>query len=543
MQYDTHVTIEGGQIGCGKNTTDRHPDVWGENYTVPEGTDLECASWEYDPSSGAPYDPYAKYLNSEDGKYYYDEAHTESKYAEGGSIVAKDGHTYYGNVFGGGSGSVPYFDTEKGISRYIPTAGEVKGDTYVTISGGHILTNVYGGNEATNVLGTAYVTMTGGTIGVPRTPQQIKDHPVTCYLFGAGKGDQRIFFNKETNVKDAIVTVEGGRIYGSVFGGGEDGHVLRNTEVTIGKADGTGPKIGTVGSTYVDGNVFGGGRGFSGEALTAGNVGGSVALTINGGEMLGSIYGGGRLASVGYGLYLVDEEVSGVKPYGKMREDDEYDGSYPNPSPDDAETFYNKGRGHITVTVNGGTIGKEFANDAEGEHSGNVFGGSMGRLTKLDGTPFDTADHWALLATAKSTTVNINGGTIKRSVYGGGEMGTVTTNATVNVSGGTIGTSGKGGAEFGNVYGGGKGYVDPAGSNYVTAGIIKGNTTVAISGTSQILHNVYGGGAYGSVGDYEYTTGTTDPNYPNIVKVWNVSFGTNFQYIVMEYINFGFEML
>ena len=201
-------------------------------------------------------------------------------------------------------------------------------------------------------------------------------------------------------MKDAIVAVEGGRIYGSVFGGGEDGHVLRNTEVTIGKADGTGPKIGTVGSTYVDGNVFGGGRGFSGEALTAGNVGGSVALTINGGEMLGSVYGGGRLASVGYGLYLVDEEVGGVKPYGKMREDDEYDGSYPNPSSEAAGTFYNNGRGHITVTVNGGTIGKEFDSDVEGEHSGNVFGGSMGRLTKLDGTPFDTADHWALLATA-----------------------------------------------------------------------------------------------------------------------------------------------
>ena len=500
VQYDTHVTIDGNcQIGCGKNTTDRHPDaVWGETYPVTEGTNLECASWEYDPLSGAPYDPYAKYLYN--GKYYYDEAHT--KYAEGGSIVAKDGHTYYGNVFGGGSGSVPYFDTEKGISRYIPTAGEVKRDTYVTISGGHILTNVYGGNEATNVLGTAHVTMTGGTIGVPRTPQQIKDHPVTCYLFGAGKGDQRIFFNKETNVKDAIVTVEGGRIYGSVFGGGEDGHVLRNTEVTIGKDDGAGPNIGTVGSTYVDGNVFGGGRGFSGEALTAGNVGGSVDLIINGGTMLGSIYGGGRLASVGYGLYLTTETG-----YGVMRDDKEYDGSYPNPSPDDAEIFYNKGRGHITVTVNGGTIGKEFESDVEGEHSGNVFGGSMGRLTKLDGSSFDNS-HWPLLATAKSTTVNINGGTIKRSVYGGGEMGTVTTDAIVNVSGGTIGTSGKGGAEFGNVYGGGKGYVDPAGSNYVTAGIIKGNTKVTVENgtntTPTIYHNIYGGGAYGSVGTFSY---------------------------------------
>ena len=493
IQHDTHVFIKGGQIGNGDGINRRYTaEEWAYDGSLDAKSLKECAHWEYkEPYSS--YDPFANATAPLD-KYSSGES------TEGGRKIASDGHTYYGNVFGGGSGSIPYL--KDGISKYNSSAGTVEGDTYVEISGGHILTNVYGGCEATNVLGTANVTMTGGSIGVPRTPQQIKNHPVTCYLFGAGKGDQRIFFNKETNVNDAIVKVEGGTIYGSVFGGGEDGHVLRNTTVTIGKTDGTGPKIGTVGSTYVDGNVFGGGRGFGGEALTAGNVGGAVDLIINGGEMLGSIYGGGRLASVGYGLYLVDEEVGGVKPYGQMRADDQYDGSYPNPSTEAASDFYNKGRGHITVTINGGTIGKEFADDTEGEHSGNVFGGSMGRLTKLDGSSFDDPNHWALLATAKSTTVNINGGTIKRSVYGGGEMGTVTENTNVTVSGGSIGTQGKGGAEFGNVYGGGKGYVDPAGGNYMAAGIIKGNTTVIVSGTPSILHNVYGGGAYGSVGTF-----------------------------------------
>ncbi len=504
VQFDTKVYIKSGQIGCGKNATAPYgDDVWADGYVPTD--DLECASWDYGTEEGdgtnkkiiyAPYDPNAN--ASEKLDQYPGGISTE-----GGRRIATDGHTYYGNVFGGGSGSVPYFDTTEGISKYLNSAGTVKGDTYVEISGGHILTNVYGGCEATNVLGTAKVTMTGGTLGVPRTPQQIKDHPVTCYLFGAGKGDQRIYFNKETNVNDAIVNVEGGRIYGSVFGGGEDGHVLRNTSVTIGKTDGTGPKIGTVGSTYVDGNVFGGGRGFGGEALTAGNVGGSVDLIINGGTMLGSIYGGGRLASVGYGLYLVNEEVGGVKPYGKMREDNEYDGSYPDPSPEAASAFYTKGRGHITVNINGGTIGS----DVEDEHSGNVFGGSMGRLTKIDGSPFDDSDHWSLLATAKTTEVKIAGGTIKRNVYGGGEMGTVIEKTTVNISGGTIGKSGGDNVEIGNVFGGGKGYLDPA-QTYVGAGIVKGNTNVAIqNGTSgsttttpTIYQNVYGGGELGYVG-------------------------------------------
>ena len=504
VQFDTKVYIKSGQIGCGKNATAPYgDDVWADGYVPTD--DLECASWDYGTEEGdgtnkkiiyAPYDPKANAFGNLD-------QYPGGKSTEGGRRIASDGHTYYGNVFGGGSGSVPYFDTTEGISKYLNSAGTVKGDTYVEISGGHILTNVYGGCEATNVVGTAKVTMTGGTLGVPRTPQQIKDHPVTCYLFGAGKGDQRIYFNKETNVNDAIVNVEGGRIYGSVFGGGEDGHVLRNTTVTIGKTDGTGPKIGTVGSTYVDGNVFGGGRGFGGEALTAGNVGGSVDLIINGGTMLGSVYGGGRLASVGYGLYLVNEEVGGVKPYGKMREDNEYDGSYPDPSPEAASAFYTKGRGHITVNINGGTIGS----DVEDEHSGNVFGGSMGRLTKIDGSPFDDSDHWSLLATAKTTEVKIAGGTIKRNVYGGGEMGTVIEKATVNISGGTIGKAGSDNVEIGNVFGGGKGYLDPA-QTYVGAGIVKGNTNVAIqNGTSgsttttpTIYQNVYGGGELGYVG-------------------------------------------
>ena len=516
VQFNTNVNIESGQIGWGKDAQDHakeayDDDVWADNYTPSEAIDLECPHWDYGIEEGegtnkkkiyAPYDPNANATGDLD-KYPPITGQTVGKSTEGGRKVASDGHTYYGNVFGGGSGSVPYFDTTEGISKYLNSAGTVKGNTNVTISGGHILTNVYGGCEATNVLGKATIKMTNGTIGVPRTKNQIIAHPVTCYLFGAGKGDQRIFFNKDTNVEDVEVEVSGGRIYGSVFGGGEDGHVMRDVKVTIGQDGGAGPKIGTVGSTYVDGNVFGGGRGFGGEALTAGNVGGAVDLTINGGTMLGSIYGGGRLASVGYGLYLTTETG-----YGEMRDDKEYDDpSKPISTTETAEQFFTNGRGHITVTVNGGTIGKEFDSDVEGEHSGNVFGGSMGRLTKLDGTSFDDS-HWPLLATAKSTTVNINGGTIKRSVYGGGEMGTVTTDAIVNVSGGTIGTSGKGGAEFGNVYGGGKGYVDPAGSNYVTAGIIKGNTKVTVeNGTNTpptIYHNIYGGGAYGSVGTFTY---------------------------------------
>ena len=652
VQFNTNVTIQGGQIGAGAGMNEPYAETDWAGTTTPTNGWKECASWLFQ-EPYAPYDPYA--TNLYNGQYYYDSNHTQE--AAGGASVATDGHTYYGNVFGGGSGCVPYFDHTLGRSVYLHSAGQVKGDTHVTISGGHILTNVYGGCEATNVEGSANVTMTDGTIGVPRTDTQIIAHPLTGYIFGGGKGDQRIFFNKDTNVKDAVVTVEGGRIYGSVYGGGEDGHVMRNVTLTIGKQTQTtgandqvvtttsGPTIGTEGTSYYDGHVFGGGRGFGGDALTAGNVGGSVDVNIIDGNILGSVYGGGRLASVGYGLYLVDEEVTiggeTVKPYGTMRPDNVYDNPSKPTSTETAAAFFNKGRGHINMTISGGTIGNdnEYAYDANNQLShtkgGNVFAGGMGRMYKLDGTtPISSLDWWKLgcvkstkltisgdakiyscvygggelgqvvgYHTAKNaanqdvnvgTEVNINSGTIGTkvvdgsnvvqytfgsvfgggygsleeiikvqrgttitsypkyiagrvkagtkvnmtagsvlaSVYGGGEMAAVGESKTlgetlttvhsgdtyVSVSGGTVGIapitiSGSnrryfGGAKMGNVYGGGSGH-----GNTVRSGHVYGNTNVTISagsvsGEPNIYHNVYGGGAYGSVGDFTYQTGT-----------------------------------
>ena len=198
---DTYVTIAGGQIGCGKNANAPHgDDVWAANYTPTDATDLECASWDYGKAANATdkYAPYDKFAGT-------------AGYTNSGRQTADDGRTFYGNVFGGGSGYFPY-----AAGKWLWSAGRVGGDTYVEITGGHVLTSVYGGNELTNVVGTCHVKMTGGTIGVPRTLTQILNHPVTCNLFGAGKGDPRTIFNQQTNVNATDVEVGGtARIYGS----------------------------------------------------------------------------------------------------------------------------------------------------------------------------------------------------------------------------------------------------------------------------------------------------------------------------------------
>ena len=678
-----------GHLIMGANDRQALKDLVSPNNTPTYYTSSlpECASW-----------PYGQAANVADRYAPYDPNYGTSGYdSKGGRTTADDGHTFYGSVFGGGSGYYPYKP-----GRWFVDAGAVYGNTRVDITGGHILTSVYGGNELTNVgkyqldsdgkpttiiqSGGKCTVNFGGTatLGVPRTLKQISAHPVTCYLFGAGKGDQRVLFNKSTNVGDVEVNITGGTIYGSVFGGGEDGHVMRDVKVTIDSRTETvppavegedpttttiTPTIGTWGTSYVDGNVFGGGRGFSGEAYTAGNVAGSIKMEIKGGNILGSIYGGGRLGSVGYGLY--DELTDGnpTPGYGEMRDDDKMDDGT------DGTSFFTKGRGHIDITISGGTIGnnreyiipnatnmaaagipeedrdiskwdddnkywdiwKEYHKIPKTEFDpttgqlthtkgGNVFAGGMGNFYKQDGSTYINDVNWWQLGCVKSTKLTITGGNIKSNVYGGGELGqvvghhttdnvnlgseitiqgsntvigtevkdgsnvvqytfgsvfgggygslvekievqrgttitsypkyiagrvkagtkvnmtagsvlasvygggemaavgesktlgeTLTTGFTgdtyVTISGGIIGkekvgSTYFGGAKMGNVYGGGSGN-----NNTVRSGHVYGNTNVTISagsvsGEPKIYHNVYGGGAYGSVGDFTYQTGT-----------------------------------
>ena len=156
--HNTGVFIEGGQIGCSAGSAGKIDDsVWGDTYTPSDGTVLDCASWVFGKDTNndgkkdefAPYDPFAN-ATGDLSKYPAVEG-KNAKSTEDGRRIGSDGHTYYGNVIGGGSGSIPYFDSTEGVSKYLSHAGTVEGNTYVVITGGHILTNVYGGCETTNV--------------------------------------------------------------------------------------------------------------------------------------------------------------------------------------------------------------------------------------------------------------------------------------------------------------------------------------------------------------------------------------------------------
>jgi hypothetical protein len=491
----TSVKIAGGQIGTG-HYMDGSTHKWDAAYDEGKWTAAinavkndtiaaalgtggslenyfhECDRWNF----VAPYEVY---------DYYYDSTCTiaipgfnvdDDYLPEGSAGLGHNGHTFFGHVFGGGSG---YYPIAPGVWRY--RAGQVNGNTTVEITGGHILSNVYGGNEYTDIIGKSTVTMSGGTVGIPRTTAQINGCPVNGYLFGAGMGDPRTMFNTWTNVGTAELTIDGGVVFSSVFGGGEEGHVLGNTLVTIDETDGDNKPtlIGTYGYLEYEGNVFGAGRGFTRLALTAGTIGGNSRIEIKGGTMLGSIYGGGSMASVG--TFFTDPEHP---QYGQLQ---------PGPN-----------HGYTTINITGGTIGNDyeavyhpdFNTLAQG---GNVFGGSKGAFLKLDNTTVNPI--WLNMGKVKHTSITINQDdtitNIKGNVYGGGEFGTVEESTSIGISAGTI---------WRDVYGGGHG----SDSTTVTTGIaytplqhagrVYGNTSISISDSAWIKKCVYGGGEIASVG-------------------------------------------
>ena len=523
---NTRVEMAGGQIGIGYYKTITSTDTtehwdgryeetkWTQAVTALQNNTLSttintlgfhmCDSWPYE----APYDVYDMYFDSiisivgTDITYYRPE--------NSSSTMGTNGHTYFGNLFGGGSG---FYPMAPGVWRR--SAGQVRGDAYMKITGGHILSSVYGANETTDVVGKVTIEMNGGTVGVPRTAEEILERPIICNFFGGGKGDQRVLFNKWTNQAESNVTITGGTIFGSIFGGGEDGHVLGDVTLTIGDAgSSTGPVVGTWGYTGYEGNVYGSGRGFSGNALTAGNVGGNVDMTINGGLFLGSVFGGGRNSSVGPKFCNASDTL-----YGQMQPDDEL-----------------VTHGHITVKINGGIIGND--NESKLDHKiyttgGNVYGGSWGTFTLLDGS---INKMWPRMSKVKSTNVTIKGynTVIKGNVFGGCLLGTVTEDTEVNIEGGTI---------WRNVCGSGFGsdstsFVSnnvvltplPNGQYQVDsvrltprrhAGRVYGNTTVNIRG-GWVKRNVYGGGSMASVGTFDSIAKHPEHAETVLDSVWSV---------------------
>ena len=402
VRGNTKVTINDGQIGAGDNTVDDKDELYSNaqfvsplkegGITVSDAL-YRTTHWMFGDTV----------VDGSDTSVYY---RPFDLVLLKNDTVPSDGKSWFGNVFGGGSGWFPYVDSIPGTNTarcsWNPLSGKVWGNTHVVINGGHILNNVYGANESTDVGGHATIEMRGGTVGVPQTTAQIKENPSFGLIFGGGSGDPRPVFDTITNVDSTNVIITGGTIYGSVYGGAEDGHVLGDTRVTINENNGS-TIIGCTGLSTTDGNVFGGGRNFFGDNDAAGRVAGNIYVTMTSGRIQGSIFGGGRQA------------LSGVN----------VDGEFPNSGWDPAE------HGNVTINVSGTASGSGnnvtystvIGNDRDqgihllcdnDESIGDIFGSGKG----------DTKNYLNTRSgRVTNATINITGSPrINGAVFGGGEM-------------------------------------------------------------------------------------------------------------------------
>lgn len=389
-------------------------------------------------------------------------------------------HPHTGNVYGGGRG-VDRYDSGSGL-MFSRTAGKVFESTDVRVKNGLVYHHVYGGGDMASVglhdeidqndfptfandeeekaFGRATVEVSGGVIGI--------DGNNNGHVFGSSHGWAGAAFKDLAYTRYTDVTINGDEenptlVHGSVFGSGEDGHVLKDTHVTIE----AGCTIGTNGHTGYEGNVFGGGRGTDLDETghlspTAGKTYGNTVVDVTGGWVKGSVFGGGRVASVG----LEDEE------------------------PDNQGLYHT---GHTLVTISGGEIGTLTTDHPDETVGGNVYGGGKG----FAGAPYKNFTY------TKNTEVHIqDNAKIHGSVFGAGEDGHTRQTTHVYIEGGTIGDreSECTNRYHGNVYGGGRGIDrDEEGKFSWTAGRANWSTEVNVSG-GRVFRNVYGGGNIASVG-------------------------------------------
>lgn len=284
-------------------------------------------------------------------------------------------------------------------------------------------------------------------------------------VFGAGKGVQGNTTSGRMNNGTTVVIADNCNIQRNVYGGGNYGYAMNNTDVQV------------LGGT-VQGNVFGGSNENNGPVLS---------VNMKGGTVNGNIYGGSNNSGTINGLATIN--VSG--------------GTVSNVFGGGYGTSTNMAAG-TKVTVSGGTIGTS----AKEEPNGNVYGGgyagtvtgntevniSGGTMKDVYGAGLGaeyTGTTWPPAAAnaniTGTTTVNVSGGTMV-NVYGGGENGSVAFNASATSSTGKSTVNVSGGEVTENVYGGGKN------------GTTQGPTIVNVSG-GNVRGNVFGGalGAHGRI--------------------------------------------
>ena len=386
-------------------------------------------------------------------------------------------------------------------------------DTYINIKGGTI-DMVIGGAGRSETFGNRIINMTGGTVnyGVFGGSNGIEGSDSTSNSKGTLTGSTFLYIGGNATVGDDNLINRGQQLYGvssgNVFGIGNG----NSSSTQVGSANHSNIIID--GNATIKSNVYGGGNYGATGLVPYQNQNGTKESTTNikilGGNVLGSVYGGGNNnGSGGEATYdggrwgntytttvnsTINIEMTGGTVgniYGGSRVKGTVygDSNVTVLAGKVTNNVYGGGEGGYTRQNSPGTyiednVNVTIGNETEGPTiSGSVYGGSA------YGTVNGTGENER--ANNKSTNVTVNNGVITTSVFGGGQGNNTYTpkvygNVLVTINNGNIG----------NVFGGNDAAGSPSNQDtvYLNNGTI-GNAFGGGNETGQTTTNIYLQGA------------------------------------------------
>lgn len=395
--------------------------------------------------------------------------------------IKVSGGTVSGNIYGGGKG-IDITTADKPSIYAITSDGEIKlidwmkttdntavpvtfGKTgyqgfaatsssiSITLDGGTINGSIYGGGALGVIDGDSIQIITDGGV-------------VLGSVYGGGKGVTGDIECGSVDCSTISISLSGTEVFGDIYGGG----ALSNCSV---------PSISIrINSGKVEGNVFGGGMGsLSSEVAGSIDISSSISITVLSGEICNNVYGGGALGKVtgdgssNIGITLSGGTIGGSVYGGGMGSE----GNLTLGKITKTSIGISMSSGTVTGSVYGGGAisvvsipNNNIVISISGGDIGGLFGAGMGVSTLPDSGKVE----------ANTITVNLSGGSVADSVYGGGELGDVRCPSITTVVGS---------GHDHNVYGGGKN------------ADVYGSTIVWILTNASIIGSVYGGGEQGRI--------------------------------------------
>lgn len=390
--------------------------------------------------------------------------------------IAMKGASRVGRIVGGNIGyGRTAFVKDKAGKEHARPSDSYYGKTVINVESGYV-NEIYGtslgGNERPNQSSTSAFVDSCTTYFYGISEINISGGLVTNTLYGAGAGSVTgMMLSEKQHTFDPLIphTLSNGEV---VYGPWEeayrtlpsliapDGSVVRINECRS--------NINISGKARLRGSVYGGGNAFSTMLNTrlatsqSGNLFGDTHINITGGTIDGYVHGGGR----GSLTYYDNHDLTG---YPEVSKGQSRTAAYFNAV---AQVY-----GDTHVTVKGGTV------------KGNIFGGGEGTYYRPVSATDSRNATTAIAAIYGNTHVTIDSTAVIQSfIFGAGNYSNIlktpgsedqTGNSYVNICGGSIGNS---------VFGGGHGHYDAQNEHLSVTAEIAGNTYVTVSG-GEYLYN------------------------------------------------------